>query len=271
MGLWLSNVEYLSSRGLLPAHGARVLDIGSQNLYFATPERIRSFVERHGTIDDEAAFGREAERISYFSTPRPGERTAYVSELFDLTPGIFYTSFDVCPALKTEILDLNLEACPEHYRNSFDVVLNFGTTEHLIDQVNSYRIMHDALKVGGVAFHQVPSIGWMGHGYFAYQPTFFDDLARANGYRLIDRWLSRWRETPLDVSIDIRDPATPDIPGSGQADAAAAVPNFNINVVLAKETDRPFCITLELATSHATLSERIASRYPSGRAIAVGR
>ena len=112
MGLWLSNIEYLSRRGHLPAAGCRILDIGSQNLYFATPEAIRRFVECHGRIQDEAAFQTEAERISYFSTPRPGERTAYVSELFDLTPAIFYTSFDVCPALKTEILDLNRDPAP---------------------------------------------------------------------------------------------------------------------------------------------------------------
>lgn len=263
MGLWLSNIEYLSHRALLPA-GARVLDIGSQNLYFATPDRIRAFVERYGCISDEAAFAREAERISYFSTPRPGERTAYVSELFDLTPSIFYTSFDVCPALKTEILDFNREDCPGRYRGSFDVVLNFGTTEHIIDQVNSYRIMHDALKVGGAAFHQVPTIGWMGHGYFTYHPTFFDDLVRANGYRLIDQWLTRWRETALGAALDIRDPATPELARSDVSSGFPLIPNFNINVVLAKTTEAPFRIGLELATSHAPLSATVAGIYRDG-------
>ena len=148
-------------------------------------------------------------------------------------------------------------------------MLNFGTTEHIIDQVNSYRVMHDALKVGGVAVHQVPSIGWLGHGYFCYQPPFFDDLAKANGYRLLDRWLSRWRETPLDPAIDIRDPWTPDQPASGAQDAVASVPNFNLNVVLEKQTDAPFRIGLELATAHATLSAEIAHRYPGGSTVAV--
>ena len=41
MGLWMSNIEYLSERRLLPAEGCRILDIGSQNLYFATPETVR--------------------------------------------------------------------------------------------------------------------------------------------------------------------------------------------------------------------------------------
>ena len=273
MGLWMSNVEYLSDAGHLPAAGARVLDIGSQNLYFATPEAIRRFVLRHGHIADEAAFATEAERIAYFSTPRPGERTAYVSELFDLTPAIHYTSFDVCPALKTEILDLNLESCPEAYRGTFDVVLNFGTTEHIIDQVNCYRVMHDALGVGGVAVHQVPSVGWLGHGYFSYQPPFFDDLVRANGYRLIDRWFTRWQTTPLAADIDIRDPWTPAVRASGEQEpvgpAPREVPNYNLNVVYAKEIDQPFRIGLELATSHAQLSEAVAARYLGG-ARAVG-
>jgi SAM-dependent methyltransferase len=268
MGMWMSNIEQLSTLGYIAPNGSRILDIGSQNLYFATPEAIRRFVMRHGGISDEGAFQREAERIAYFSTPRPGERTAYISELFDLTPSIFYTSYDVCPALKTEIFDLNREACPPRYRGTFDVVLNFGTTEHIIDQVNCFRVMHDALRVGGVAVHQVPTIGWHGHGYVAYQPLFFDDLIRANGYEFIDRWYTRWQSSDLDAAIDIRDPWTPASRASGEAEAPRSVPNYNLNIILAKRVDAPFRISLELATSHAALAAEVGERYATGSVVA---
>ena len=265
MGLWMSNIEYLSERRLLPAEGCRILDIGSQNLYFATPETVRRFVLRHGRIAGEAAFLAEAERISYFSTPRPGERTAYVSELFDLTPDIFYTSYDVCPALKTEIFDLNVESCPAHYRGTFDCVLNFGTTEHIFNQTNSYRVMHDALKVGGIAFHQVPGAGWIGHGYFTYQPPFFDDLVRSNEYELVDRWYTAGGQSGFDPSIEVRDPARPQVPVGAAGEKLPLVANYNLNVVLRKRIDAPFRVGLELATSHAALSDEIAGRYADGR------
>src|SRR5262245_41335888 len=100
MGMGMPYLEYLSERGHI-SRGSRLLDIGSQNLYLASVEAIRAFVEKHGTIYDQEAFLEAAGRVSYFSTSRPGERTSYVSELLDLTE-IDYTSFDVCPALKTE-------------------------------------------------------------------------------------------------------------------------------------------------------------------------
>jgi hypothetical protein len=182
-----------------------------------------------------------------------------------LTPSIFYTSFDVCPALKTEILDLNFEGCPAGYRGTFDVVLNFGTTEHIINQVNCYRVMHDALKVGGVGVHQVPSVGWLDHGYFSYQPPFFDDLVKANRYEMVERWFTRWSETSLNPSIDLRDPWRPQVRDSASDGAPRTVPNYNLNIVVAKRVEAPFAITLELATSHAALSAGIDQRYSDGR------
>jgi hypothetical protein len=42
------------------------------------------------------------------------------------------------------------------------------------------------------------------------------------------------------------------------------VPNYNLNVILAKRVDAPFRITLELATSHAALAADVGERYSGG-------
>lgn len=263
MGFAMKNLEYLSSKGYLSNPRCAILDIGSQNLYHASPEAIRGFVERHGSIGDVKAFEEEAKRISYFSWPRPGERTSYLSELLDLTP-FEYTSYDVCPALKTEIFDLNEEHLPPHYREHFDLVLNFGTTEHIINQLNSFRVMHDALKVGGIFFHQLPSVGWTDHGYFCYHDCFFTDLANANGYEIVERWYTLAGQASLSGE-DIRDPEQPEAPHSGKCPPdLLTVPSFNLNVILRKKTSRPFAVGLELATSHSAVSADIASLYAGG-------
>lgn len=264
MGVGMADIEYLADKGLLPVESAALLDIGSQNLFNLLPAAARRFVDRYGTRLERAVLEAEIERISYFSTPRAGERTTYLSELFDLTPGIFYTSYDVCPALKTEIFDLNTEQLPLAYRNRFDVVLNCGTTEHVINQMNSFAVMHDAVKPGGVIFHQVPSIGWIDHGYFTYHATFFDDLAQANGYEMVDRWLVPERMMVISPStVDIRDPYAPQVPNSFKDSSGLLldIQCFNISVVLRKVYDRPFKVGLELATSHAGLSDVIQSKY----------
>src|SRR5882757_3329541 len=135
MGMGMALFDYLAEKRLIK-RGSRILDIGSQNLYNATAEAIRGFVEQFGRIDDEAKFTKEAERISYFSTPRPGERTAFIAELVDLVD-IEYLGYDVCPSPGTEIFDLNVQRLPAERKNSFDVVFNFGTTEHVINQLRS--------------------------------------------------------------------------------------------------------------------------------------
>ncbi|OQA34718.1 MAG: Macrocin-O-methyltransferase (TylF) [Betaproteobacteria bacterium ADurb.Bin341] len=263
MGFAMKNLEYLSNKGYLANPRCAILDIGSQNLYHATPEAIRSFVERHGTIKDEHAFEEEAKRISYFSWPRPGERTSYISELLDLTP-FEYTSYDVCPALKTEIFDLNEENLPEHYREHFDIVLNFGTTEHIINQLNSFRVMHDAVKVGGIFFHQLPSVGWIDHGYFCYHDCFFIDLANANGYEIVERWYTLAGQSSLGDQ-DIRDPEQPEVPRSGNCSPNfLTLPSFNLNIILRKRTSKPFAVGLELATSHSAVSSEVATLYAGG-------
>jgi hypothetical protein len=108
MGMNLNCMLYLQAHGHLSRERNRLLDIGPQNVYYITPEEIDSFVRTQGSIVDPDILGKERDRLIYFSTPRPEERTTLFSEISDLT-NIEYNSFDVCAALKTEILDLNYD------------------------------------------------------------------------------------------------------------------------------------------------------------------
>ena len=112
MSVGMADIEYLCDRGHLPVGSAALLDVGSQNLFNVKRPAVRRFIDRYGTHLTGDALVAEIELVSYYSTPRPGEKTTYLSELFDLTPSIFYTSYDVCPALKTEIFDLNYDQLP---------------------------------------------------------------------------------------------------------------------------------------------------------------
>lgn len=268
MGIGMAYLEYLSDRGHLK-RTSRILDIGSQNLYNVTVESFLAFTQKYGSSSGDAALTEAAKAVAYFSTPRPGERTTYLSELLDHTD-IFYTSYDVCPALKTEIFDLNRERLPDHYNSYFDIVLNFGTTEHIFNQLNSYEVMHDALAAGGVVFHQVPSIAWTGHGYFSYHVTFFDDLAKANGYEVLDRWYSAAGiSNPGAEAVEIRDERKP--LATNDTDVAPLpemLTNYNLNIVLRKVHDAPFRVGLEIATSHSALSDEIEAIYGPERRVA---
>jgi hypothetical protein len=67
---------------------------------------------------------------------------------------------------------------------AFDLVTDFGTAEHVMNQGEVWRTVHDLCKPGGLIACEKPAQGYRDHGFFNYHPTFFRDLAGANGYEL---------------------------------------------------------------------------------------
>jgi cyclopropane fatty-acyl-phospholipid synthase-like methyltransferase len=57
-------------------------------------------------------------------------------------------------------LDLNHDIVPEDWRSRFDLLINAGTTEHVVNHDNAFRVMHDLVKVGGFMIHEVPVAGF---------------------------------------------------------------------------------------------------------------
>ena len=158
MGMNLDGPLYLQRNGHLTAEKNRVLDIGPQTIYFVRPEQISEFIANQGgTAISERQLTVEIDRLVRFSMPRERERTTMFSEITDLT-NIDYDSIDVCPGLSnTKVMDLNFDRLPRRMRGRYDVVFNFGTTEHIVNQWNCFDVIHQALKVGGVAYHQLPA------------------------------------------------------------------------------------------------------------------
>ncbi|MBF0354394.1 MAG: hypothetical protein HQL43_04055 [Alphaproteobacteria bacterium] len=83
-----------------------------------------------------------------------------------------------------EALQLDLTD-PLELGETFDICINNGTAEHVFDIANFFRTMHKATRPGGLMFHEAPMTGWLDHGFYNFQPTFFFDLAAANAYQII--------------------------------------------------------------------------------------
>lgn len=82
----------------------------------------------------------------------------------------------------TMLLDLNLPL--HHLRRQFDLVTDFGTSEHVFDVGQVWRTIHQLLKPGGLVAFDKPGQGFPEHGFYNFHETFFRDFARANGYRI---------------------------------------------------------------------------------------
>jgi hypothetical protein len=262
MGMNLDGPIYLQRNGFLTPEKNKILDIGPQNIYFAREEQIREFVQSQRLAVDDKTLESEISRLVYFSTPRPGERTTLFSEVTDLT-NIEYNSVDVCPGLKTEILDLNFDRIPDHMRGRYDVVFNFGTTEHIFNQWNCFEFMHDALKVGGIVYHQLPASGYLDHGYYCYTPLFFREMAQANEYAVEQLSVTPAGESSVDkVGVSARSGHTLLSP-VGPLGQDNRIPSLNIHVILRKTVGAPFRVSLEIATAHSAVNSAMLQRYQS--------
>ena len=183
MGITLKKLQYLSKIGVLPA-GAHVLDIGSSNLYTADPAQLNELADGFGRRLKPAFVERIAAGSAYDGSG-VSRNESFVGELLE-NLGLRYLALDIANGYGTRIFDLNAEALPDNLRGTFDTVLNFGTTEHVVNQLNSFRVIHDAVKVGGHIVHQLPTTGFIDHGYFCYTPRFFFDLSGHNEYEVVD-------------------------------------------------------------------------------------
>jgi hypothetical protein len=123
--------------------------------------------------------------------------------------------------------DLNHDSVPPEWER-FDLVTNGGDSEHVLNQLNCFTVIHELARVGGVMYHQVPIAGYSGHGLFTYTPKFFNLLAVANHYEI------------LQCRIDVAE-SNESLP----PDARLAVPDASLRIALRKLVVAPFRIPLD--------------------------
>lgn len=120
-----------------------------------------------------------------------GGKTQYKPHLFYQALGFTdYKCIDADGTNNALVLDLNKDVRAQGMTQTFDLVTNFGTTEHCFDQHHAFQNIHALCKKDGIMVHDVPFQGLVNHGLFNYQPNFFLDLARANEYDLLGIYLN---------------------------------------------------------------------------------
>jgi hypothetical protein len=227
-GKTLKSIAELVRGGLVPL-GAKIAELGVQNLHCdpgAAAEFVQLFRDKGANVsisDNEAAkFG------------EGGHLGAMLNAV-----GFDYTAIDIFDAPNTRLHDLNIDFVEPDMLGKFDLVTNYGTTEHVINQMLAMRTIHDLAKVGGIIHHELPMGGYFLHCYFTYNPAVFHDLASANSYRLVEQKISSgpWRRT----SKSLRERGFQD----------DQFRDYGIEIVLQKSTDAPFRIPVDNISSVA--------------------
>lgn len=85
----------------------------------------------------------------------------------------------------TRLCDLNL---PLHHLldlfGRFDLVTDFGTSEHIFNIAQAWDTMHALCKPGGIVAFDKPAEGYPDHGFYNVNRTWLLDIAGANNYEL---------------------------------------------------------------------------------------
>ena len=115
-----------------------------------------------------------------------------------------YLAIDINTELRSVAMDLNFILRDKYnYTQTFDLVTNNGTGEHIFDQRTVFENMHNLCKVDGVMLCVLPFAPWINHGFYNYHPALFRDIAAANRYKWEFFWLAQNTGKYIDIPTDI--------------------------------------------------------------------
>jgi hypothetical protein len=175
-------IEALRKAGLLPKKPA-VLELGESEWFGDVPPQ-----ELAGVIDAvvseparRAVLQRRLHELLAGDAPHRGWDLAKVfySAFLDYRE-IVAIDFHGTPAAQP--IDLNH---PVNLGRRFDIVIDGGTAEHVFNVHQFFKTCHDMTLPGGLMLHNNPFRGWLEHGFYNFNPTFYWDLAAANRYEVL--------------------------------------------------------------------------------------
>jgi len=182
----ITGIEYtilriLRERGVLPLNGD-VLECGEANWY--------GDVDLRELSNDIHRFAPEANRQALLGQLDETVRSKRPGMLWEIAKVFWHTFLQ--PNSMTAIdfhgtdqalkLDLN---DPIDLKRQFNVVMNLGTVEHVFNVAQVFKTIHDHTMPDGLMVHGLPFSGWVDHGFYSFNPTFYWDLAAANGYAMV--------------------------------------------------------------------------------------
>jgi hypothetical protein len=74
-----------------------------------------------------------------------------------------------------------------HDLGTYDLVTDFGTSEHVPDFYMCWLNKHKACKIGGLIISENPKVNnWHGHGYHYVTMEFYSEFAKLAGYEILE-------------------------------------------------------------------------------------
>jgi hypothetical protein len=149
---------------------------------------------------------------------------------------------------------------PQWAKKKFDIVTNFGTTEHVANQLNAFKVIHDLAAPGALMIHSLPAQGFVNHGLVNYNQKWFWMLARSNDYR----WLYfdyRGSQQNTDLPENLIESIKPFQPDITERGTHYKVVDGSLIVIFQKTRDIEFIPPLDVSTGTKTTNAALIDRY----------
>ena len=166
----------LESRNCILNKKPKAIDLGSQtssinNIF------IKNLIQKNKTINSSQKLSLE----NLCSKKNFTTRDYFMSLGFKE-----YKSIDINGAYDSFQFDLNKNILETYkFNQTYDLVINNGTGEHVFNQHALFLNFHNLTKVNGIMLNILPFIDWINHGFYNFNPIFFADLAASNKYEII--------------------------------------------------------------------------------------
>lgn len=96
----------------------------------------------------------------------------------NIFPELDITSFDMNGENDSETVNLS-HPIDTKYLKQYDVVTNFGTTEHVQNQYMCWKNIFDMTKLGGIIINEIPKKNhWPGHCKYYFDETTFESMKK---------------------------------------------------------------------------------------------
>jgi len=173
--------------------------------------------------------------------------------------GLSYAAIDIDGGPGSIPLDLNYDDVPSESKGKYYLVTNFGTTEHVANQLHAFKVIHDLTALSGIMIHRVPAQGLFTHGLVNYNPKFFWMLARSNGYKWLhfDFSLNRVHGLPPDIINEV----AVFVPDFAERTRNYCAQDCSLTVVMQKAYDIPYVAPLDVKTGARTDNKILEMRY----------
>jgi hypothetical protein len=149
---------------------------------------------------------------------------------------------------------------PTELVGRYDIVTNFGTTEHVANQLQSFKVIHDLATPGAIMLHVLPASGSPNHGLVSYNPKYFWMLGRSNGYKIAFMTMGQ-SERDAGLPDDLMEFLTLYEPRAKSEFATYTMPVTSLVVALQKVFDTPFVAPIDVPTGMTTEHSSLRERY----------